>query len=238
MTASLEHILDAHGALDRWRSLTAIELEMSAYGFLFAAKHVPVQRHVRLTISTRTPQVVLHDYPERGHSTVLHGNDRVEIRDAGGAVLQSRSNPRAAFTFGRHSLYWDALDFAYFSGYAMWNYTNLPFLLADPRFTIETLPADDGETRLRVGFPPELPTHCPTQEFHFDTSGRLARHDYTAEVVGSWAKAAHLCHDYREFDGLWLPTRRRVYPRGPLGRPLPLPTLVAIDIHDAQLRSD
>jgi hypothetical protein len=30
-----------------------------------------------------------------------------------------------------------------------------------------------------------------------------------------------------------MPTRRRVYPRGPFGRPLPGPTLVAIDIHDA-----
>lgn len=238
MSASLDHILDAHGGLGRWRSLTAIELEMSAYGFLFRAKHVPLQHHVRLTISTRTPEVVIHDYPEPGQSAALLGNNRVEIRGADGTVLECRDNPRGAFGFGRHSLYWDTLDFAYFSGYAMWNYTNLPFLLADPRFTIQPLPADNGGTRLQVGFPPELPTHSPIQEFRFDTSGRLARHDYTAEVVGSWAKAAHLCHDYREFDGLWLPTRRRVYPRGPLGRPLPIPTLVAIDVHDARLRSD
>lgn len=237
MAVDLEHILDAHGGLDRWHSLTAIELEISAYGFLFAAKRVPRQRHVRFTISTRTPDVVIHDYPAPGQSAVLRGNDRVEIRDAGGAVLKARDNPRDAFTLGRHSLYWDALDFAYFSGYAMWNYTNLPFLLANPGFAVEALPADDSATRLKVGFPPELPTHSPTQEFRFDESGRLTRHDYTAEVVGSWARAAHLCHDYRQFGGLWLPTRRRVYPRGPLGRPLPLPTLVAIDVHDVQPRS-
>ena len=36
---------------------------------------------------------------------------------------------RAQFSHWRRSLYWDALDFAYFSGYAMWNYLSLPFLL-------------------------------------------------------------------------------------------------------------
>jgi hypothetical protein len=238
MTAGLDRILDAHGGLDYWNSLTSIDLEMSAHGFLFAAKHVPRQHRVHLTISTRKPEAVLHDYPAAGQRTVLHGAQRVEVRDGDGTVLQTRTNPRDAFRFGRRSLYWDALDFAYFSGYAMWNYTNLPFLLSDPRFSVETLPGADGVTRLRVGFPPGLPTHCGTQEFFFDTSGRLTRHDYTAEVVGSWAKAAHLCENYRQFGGLWLPTRRRVYPRGPLGRPLPLPTLVAIDVHDAQPQSD
>lgn len=233
MNCTLTRIFDAHGGLARWRSLAAIELEMSARGFLFTAKHVPPQRRVRLTISTRTPDVVLHDYPEPGQNAVLHGCDRVEILDSAGGVVSSRSHPRRAFGFGRHTLYWEAMDFAYFSGYAMWNYTNLPFLLADPRFTVAESAAPGGPTRLRVGFPPGLPTHSPTQDLYFDDTGRLTRHDYTAEVVGSWAKAIHLCENYRQFDGLWLPTRRRVYPRGPLNRPLPLPTLVAIDIHGA-----
>ena len=237
MVHALDHILDAHGGLNYWNSLESVDLEMSARGFLFAAKHVPRQRHVHLTISTRRPEAVMHDYPAPGQSTVLHGTQRAEVRDSSGVVLQTRTNPRAAFTLGRHSLYWDALDFAYFSGYAMWNYTNLPFLLADPSFQVELATGEDGQARVRAHFPAELPTHCPTQEFRFDASGRLIRHDYTAEVVGSWAKAAHLCQDYRQFGGLWLSTRRRVYPRGPFGSPLPAPTLVAIDIHDAQPRS-
>ena len=62
-------------------------------------------------------------------------------------------------------------------------------------------------------------------------------HDYTAEVVGSWARAAHLSTDFRRFGGLRVSTVRRVYPRGPLGRPRPFPTLVAIDIHDVQPRT-
>lgn len=235
MKAALDRILDAHGGLAYWRSLTSVELEMSASGFLFTAKRVAPQNHVHLTVRTRIPEVVLHDYPATGQSTLLRGAEDVEVRNASGNVTATRADPRAAFAHRRRALYWDELDFAYFCGYAMWNYINLPFLLAGPGFTVDEQLGDGaGGTVLRTRFPPGLPTHSPRQLFRFDESGRLSRHDYTAEVIGPWARAAHLCRDYRRFDGLWLPTRRRVYPSGPFGRPLPFPTLVAIDIHDAQ----
>jgi hypothetical protein len=235
MAEVLSTIFDAHGGLDYWRSLSSIDVEISAWGFLFTAKRINPQRHAHLTISTREPKVVLHDYPADGQSAVLQGGRRVEIRNAAGSVVDARDNPREAFSSGR-LLHWDTIDFAYFSGYAMWNYMTLPFLLAEPGVTVTVSDRQATGTRLQVTYPDGIPTHSPTQELYFDQSGRLLRHDYTAEVVGSWAKAAHLCRDYRQFGGLWLPTTRRVYPRGPLRRPLPLPTLVAIDIHDAQPR--
>ena len=235
MTEALNRIFDAHGGLDHWRSLSSLDVEMSAWGFLFTVKRVTPQRHARLTISTREPHVVLHDYPAHGQSAVVQGGKRVEIRNADGAVVEARDNPRQAFRSGR-LLHWDAIDFAYFSGYAMWNYLNLPFLLADPGVTVTESDRQATGTRLQVSYPDTIPTHSPTQELYFDGSGRLLRHDYTAEVVGAWAKAAHLCRDYRQFGGLWVPTTRRVYPRGPGNRPLPLPTLVAVDIHDVQPR--
>lgn len=231
----LRNVLDAHGGLDYWRSLSAIDLEYSAWGFLFRAKRISPLRHAHLTISTQQPDVVLHDYPVPGQSAVLHGTELVEIRDSAGTVLQTRTNPREAFSQWRRLFRWDAMDFAYFSNYAMWNYMTLPFLLLHPAVTVEASenPTPVGVTRLKVGFPTTLPTHSPAQELYFDQSGRLLRHDYTAEVVGSWAKAVHLCDRYRQFGGLWLPTRRRVYPKGPFNRALPFPTLVAIDIHFA-----
>jgi len=233
MTEALGRIFDAHGGLDYWRSLSSIDMELSAWGFLFTAKRITPQRHARLTISTREPHVVLHDYPSHGQSAVLQGGWRVEIRNDDGSVVEGRDNPRQAFHSGR-LFRWDAIDFAYFCGYAMWNYMNLPFLLAHPGVTVTQSDWQTTGTRLQVSYPDTIPTHSATQELYFDESGRLSRHDYTAEVVGSWAKAAHLCRDYRQFGGLWVPTTRRVYPRGPVNRPLPMPTLVAVDIHDVQ----
>jgi len=237
-TDALKRILDAHGGLDRWRSLSTIEVEMSAWGLLFTAKRVAPVRHSRLTINTQSPEVVLHDYPSPGLRAIVHGTRRVEIRDSAGELLSSRADPREAFRHARRLVRWDALDFAYFCGYAMWGYLTLPFLLLYPGVECDIAEVGSveggragGGTRLEVRFPPDLPVHSRNQRLYFDDAGRLYRHDYTAEVVGGWAKAAHLCRDYQQFGGLWLPTTRRVYPRGPSGRPLPGPTLVAVDIH-------
>lgn len=231
----LHRIMDAAGGVAYWQSLAAVEVSMSAWGFLFRAKHVRPLNHAVITVDTTDPRVVMKDFPEPGCTTALLGAQRVETRDASGKVLRRRDDPRRAFRHPRRALYWDDLDFAYFSGYAMWCYLTLPFLLLHRGVSLERFDrAPDGSAVLTARFPDYLPVHSPMQSFHFDPGGRLVRHDYTAEVVGSWAKAAHLCSDYRRFGGLWLPTRRRVYPKAPSGRPLPGPTLVAIDIHDAR----
>ena len=74
-----------------------------------------------------------------------------------------------------------------------------------------------GETwrRLEAHFPASLDTHSPRQIFYYDADLRLRRHDYTAEVVGGWARAAHMCADHVEAGGLVFPTRRWVRPIGP-----------------------
>ena len=96
----------------------------------------------------------------------------------------------------------------------------------------EPLDVGGGERwrRLDVTFPPGLDTHCPRQSFLYDDELRLRRHDYTAEVVGRWAHAAHACEGHVEAGGLRFPTRRRVTPRGPGGRPLPGPVLVWLEL--------
>lgn len=207
---------------------------MSAGGFLFTAKRVPPQSDAHLTINTRSPETTLHDYPAPGRRAVLRGTDRVEILDEAGDVIEIRHDPRAYFRATPWKP-WDAINFAYFCGYAMWNYLTLPFLLLSPGVQVRSVCRGPERIVLDVRFPPGIPTHSRDQRLHFDGAGRLRRHDYTAEVVGGWASAVHLCSDYRMFDGLWLPATRRVYPRGPFGRPLPGPTLVAVDIHDVRI---
>jgi hypothetical protein len=91
--------------------------------------------------------------------------------------------------------------------------------------------------RLRVNFPEDLDTHSRRQTFYVDSGGLLRRHDYVAEVVGRWAKAAHLCADHVEADGLVFPSRRWVRPIGPRNRPLPMPTMVWIELTDLRVET-
>lgn len=234
MLKALTEIIDAHGGQAYWNSLDSIEIEMSASGFLFTAKGVPPLSHVRMTLCTTRPEVSIHDYPAPGQTTRSIGDERVEIVDEHGNVLQERTHPREAFRRLRRFFRWDTLDFAYFSGYAMWGYMTAPFLFLHEGFEVAVASDSgiDGYTRLTVRFPETIPAHCACQDFYFDKEQRLYRLDYTAEVVGSWAKAAHFCESYQRFGGLSLPTRRRVYPMLFFNKPMKLITLVAIDIHD------
>jgi hypothetical protein len=230
--------LEAHGGADRWVRIDEVVLDVRSGGFapLVKGRRREIARY-RGRFSTREPRAVLDPYPRPGQRGLFE-RDEVRIESEDGRVLERRPDPRSRFGL-RRKLWWDHLDMLHFAGYAMWNYACAPFLLAGEGFeSREIEPWDeDGERwrRLAVRFPPTIPTHSREQVFHFDASGRLRRHDYTAEVFGGWAKAAHYCDEHREFGGIVFPTRRRVYPRSRSGRPRPVPLLVRIDIDSAEL---
>jgi len=232
----LQRVIAAHGGLDYWNGLEALDAEISASGFLFTAKRRPRLRHCRMRAWTREPRFAFYDFPERGLTAELVGTNEVRISDRDGRVLDRRTDPRSAFRSLRHLVSWDDLDFIYFAGYATWNYLTAPFLLTWPGCVVmEPGPLKSGTSsfrRLQVTFPDTIPTHNKQQTFYFDERYFLQRLDYTAEVVGGWAHAAHLCENYRTFDGIRAPTRRRVLPLFFGNSPLPAPTLVAIEVHD------
>jgi len=157
------------------------------------------------------------------------GAVRIETDD--GRVLAQRLDPRSAFRNLRHEFWWDELDLPYFTGSALWTYMATPFVFATPGFEVQELDPweERGEVwrRLAVTFPLELHTHSRQQVFYFGSDGLLRRHDYTPEVFGEWAKAAHDCFDDREFGGLLFPTRTPDASFGLLAWPDPPPAAPA-----------
>jgi hypothetical protein len=233
----INEAIEAHGGIEYWNSLDALDVVISARGFLFTAKRRPALDHVRMRAYTHEAKFVFLDFPNPGQTAELVGNSEVRILDGNGAVITRRENPRKAFHGMRHPFKWDDPDFIYFAGYATWNYLTTPFLLNDRRLKLEALPslagAHDHLTRVQVTFPDDIPTHSRNQIFYFDDQRMLRRLDYTAEVVGGWAHAAHFCEKYRSFAKLKVPTHRRVLPlMFGMNKPMPGPTLVEIDVHD------
>jgi hypothetical protein len=229
--------LEAHGGARRWARVEEVVFRARSGGFALVSKGR--RRDVReftARISARSPRTTIEQWPQRGQRGVYEP-ERVWIEDEAGTVLRERRDPRAAFR-GRRNLWWDRLDLLHFAGYALWGYMTQPFLFAGPGFAVRELePWDErGEPRrrLHVTFPDSVPAHSREQVFHFDEQLRIRRNDYTAEVFGGWAKGAHYTDDHREFGGLLYPTRRRVYPRAPSGRPLPFPVLVRIDLDSVE----
>jgi hypothetical protein len=241
----LDEVLDAHGGVERWRAARTITARVRSGGLLLRTR-MPGNRFADylLTVDVGEQRAVMDPFPTDGQRAVFdRGEARIET--AAGEEVVSRADPRSAFSGVsglRRNLRWDALDGAYFAGYAMWNYLTTPYLLTREGMEVsEGEPwEEDGETwrRLEVTFPPALHTHSRRQSFYFDSTARLRRHDYVAEVVGRWARAAHYCADHAEADGLVFPTRRWVRPIRPGNRSLSLPTLVWLELSELRVEGE
>ena len=242
MTGLLEEVIEAHGGLDRWRAARTIRARARSGGLLLRTR-VPGNRFAgyRLTVEVAEPRTVLDPFPTEEQRAVFdRGEARIE--DERGKVLAVRSDPRPAFLGRsglRRNLRWDPRDSAYFAGYGIWNYLTTPLLLTrDGVRVAEGEPwLEDGEQwqRLEVDFPVGLDTHSAHQTFYFDSRRLLRRHDYVADVVGRWARAAHYCDQYAKAGGLLFPTRRRVRPIRPGNRSLSFPTLVWIELSELEV---
>jgi hypothetical protein len=151
-------------------------------------------------------------------------------------LVAERRDPVTSFDGLTRESPWDDLQVAYFAAEANWNYVVAPFLFMRPDFTVEEVEPwqEDGQTwrRLVVTFPPSIVANSRQQTYYFDDDGLLRRHDYSVDILGG-GPAVHYTSDYREFDGIMVPTRRRVHVRRPDGSPALESVSVAIDVADA-----
>lgn len=237
--ALLEEVAEAHGGCGRWNAVECIEADLSSGGFAFASHCQPnALKRLHVTLYPHARKVVLRDFHAPGW-TALWTPQLVQLRDERGMLIRERVNPRQSFSrFSKHFA-WDELDILYFAGYALWNYLSFPFILLGTGVDVRE-PLDGVARRPRAlwaRFDASVPTHSAEQRFVLDRNLRLTRHDYTADVIGSWAKAANLCTASEVVDGLRFYTRRVVFPQRGLDRHWPFPTLVWIELDNVRLHA-
>jgi hypothetical protein len=219
--AFVNQAIQMHGGRKRWerlrptlslKMLTGLLPWMKGVGRTFAQPK-------RAEIEPSRFRAVFFDYPHEG-STGSFEAGRVALDDS------PLADHRATFRGLRKWRRWSPLDALYFFGYALTHYHAVPFTLLDA----DIRAWDSRRRALTVAFPPAVHTHCAVQTFYFDERGLIVRHDYVAEIVGAWARGAHLWRDYVTVDGFPIATHRCVYAR--FGR-IPLP-VVALDARFAE----
>ena len=226
-------VIDAHGGIDRWNKVKAIDGDMFITGLLWARKGWPdALKDVHVTIDTKSQSTSYRPFTDPNKRSIYRP-DHTAVETLDGQVLEERHDPRSAFEGHKPETPWDALHLAYFSGYAMWNYLCTPFMFALPGFKTEEIDPwnENGEVRrrLKVTFPHTVATHCSEQIFHINGDGLVCRLDYGAEVASN-IPTAHYVEDYKTFDGIKIATKRRALRRNPDGTAVPAPVAVAIDI--------
>lgn len=238
-TAQLsQSIIDAHGGLSQWQKFERLSARLHQGGALWALKG----HEGRLTDTTVTVGLKREwasHAPFGAPEKLSHFEPgKVELLTTSGEVLQRLESPRASFDGHQFDTPWTEPQLAYFAGYAMWTYLNLPFVLARPGVETEQLTdwQEKGETwhRLRINFPDDVTTHNSVQTLYVDPAGMLKRHDYDVDIAGH-TPAAHYMSDYTEVQGLKFPQRHRIYPRQPDGSALSEPLVVSIDVSEIKL---
>ena len=214
----LASALEAHGGLERWKKTTKLTARLSYGGPFWAARGWPdVYADQTVTIDPHHEYITFSPFTAADRVSVLEVDpERVTIRNSAGEVVEERTDPRASFPlpFDWPTTQWDAIQVAYFTSAATWNYLTEPFGLSYPGVQAREIESwnEDGEIwrRLAVTFPASNANHNRDQVFYFDTNFMQRRMDYSPDVTGK-PPVAHYLHDPKTFDGFVFPTRRLVH---------------------------
>jgi hypothetical protein len=228
----LTFALEAHGGLDRWNAFTTLQAEVSIGGAIWDFKQQPgLLRDKIFEINTHAERVTITPFTAPDKRSVFEP-DRLFLETLDGAVVEARNDPEAAFAGQAFETPWDKFHVAYFASEALWTYLTLPFLYTYAGFECEEIEPwnENGEQwrRLKVTFPDYIASHTKTQITHFGPDGLMRRHDYTVDILGG-NSGANYSTNYRDFQGIKMPTTRRIYAYDGAMQKVPEPLLVSLD---------
>ena len=178
----LADVLDAHGGLENWNAVTEITAELSLGGPFWGARGWPdVYADQTVTLDPHREHITFAPFTAPDRISVLDVDpERVAIRTRDGEIVEERTAPRATFPlpFDDYTTPWDAIQVAYFTSAAVWNYLTAPFVFVAPGVQAREIEPwqEDGETwrRLAVTFPETIANHNAEQVFYYDDAAPAA----------------------------------------------------------------
>jgi hypothetical protein len=232
MNHLLQMAVQAHGGLKRWNQVKAMQVAASITGAIWFVKSKgDCLKNVVMSVDT-TKERLITDFPGQDRRSIFEP-ERVAMEKSDGTLIEARDNPKSSFAGQQRETPWDDFHVAYFQGEALWTYLNTPFLYTHAGFVTEEITSIQVESeswrRLKVTFPDHVKSHTREQVSCFGPDGLLRRHDYTVDILGG-ATGLNYASEYRDVDGIIVPTRRRVYAYEGDYQLVKEPLLVAIDM--------
>jgi hypothetical protein len=222
----------AHGGLDRWNDFTSLDAQVSIDGAIWDLKQQPGLLHDKtFAISTHVERLTISPFTASDRRSVFVP-DRLVLEDLDGVPKEQRDDPESMFAGQTQATPWDKFHVAYFASEALWTYLTSPFLYTYDGFVTEEIEPwhENGEVwrRLKVTFPDYIASHTKEQITHFGPDGLMRRHDYTVDILGG-SRGANYTTNYREFQGIMMPTTRRIYGYDDTLQKIDAPLLVSLD---------
>ena len=130
MQELLDRVLDAHGGLDAWMGTTSLTARLSLGGPFWELRGwSDIYTDQTVTLDTRREHITFTPFTDPDRASVLDVDpERVSIRTAAGDIVEERLRPRGSFPlpFDDFKTTWDAIQVAYFTSAACWNYLTAP----------------------------------------------------------------------------------------------------------------
>jgi hypothetical protein len=230
----LNEILAFHG-IGQWNEYKTIKAHVKMGGITWSIKgHEGATADIHFTGNYHAQQAEWHGL--FGQLNSEFNPDRVALLDEKGAVIEELLHPFDTFEGHKVETPWTRTQLVYFSSYATWNYLTMPFNFLLPGIIVNEIDPwqQDGETwrMLEVIYPDHIATHSKRQLYYFSQDGKLRRHDYWPRVLGN-SSATQIIEDYRDFSGIKIGTKRRIYILNDNDNSYqPEPVLVTIDVID------
>jgi hypothetical protein len=240
MNDLLNFVIERHGGIERWQQASTLTAAVNCHGVFWAFKGQPRRLGVEsVTAAIHRQRITMTPFGDGSSLEFDAVLDRVRITDSGGGVQDELRAPRLSMAGYTGDTQWSATQTGYFISYAAWIYLLEPFLFTLPGVrTREIEPwSEVGETwrRLEVTFPAQIATHSTVQTYYFDAdSGLQRRMDYSPDVNGN-PLVAHYTTEHHDFDGLIVPTRRRVLIRNEKGIADQSFCAILLDVRDVGL---
>lgn len=233
MNDLLAFAVNAHGGLDRWNTFAELQAKVSIDGAIWHLKQQPglLSDNV-FNLRTHEQWLSITPFTRDDLRSVFEPGRLVLETTSDGTAVETRERPEESFADQKSDTPWEPIHVAYFASEALWTYLTSPFLYTYPGFETEEIEPwleDDEEWRcLKVTFPDYIKSHTKTQIVRFGPDGLMRRHDYTVDILLG-ATGANYPTEYRDVQGIMMPTKRRIYAYDDAMRKMPEPLLVSVD---------
>jgi len=231
----LSRVLNAHGGIENWNSLTTVSARVTVQGQTSPRKKpTPTHLPFNFTAWLHQERAIATPY-EDSNAPVSDGLDL-----ANPLLYDDR-------LFGSHRAFATGFAGREMRGMserclnhqvdlcALWTYFTIPFLFLMPGVVVkEILPWKTGNEvwrGLRAKLPPYMATRNTVQECYFGEDFLLRRHDYTLQEYGGDTSAQYVS-DFAGISGLSVARMRRSYLRSDMLRPDFRRLLVSITLSD------
>jgi len=234
----INEILSFHG-VGKWNQFKTIKAHVKMGGITWSIKgHEGATADVHFTGNYHAQEAKWHGI--FGQLRSEFNPEKVTLLDEKGQVIEELLHPPDSFAGHTVETPWTRAQLVYFSSYATWNYLTAPFNFLLPDITINEIEpwSQNGEVwrRLEVIYPDHFATHSKRQLYYFSQDGELKRHDYWPRVLGN-SPATQIIEDYKDFSGIKMGTKRRIYILDEKDNSYQLePLLVSIDVIDVQFQ--